>query len=116
MKIKTYESDMLMQLENFMSNEERIVKKVFISPTKRNEDLFYVFYEETGEELNKEKEELSKLENIAIKVEKEEAYALLKNSTQREIYLLQKHSIPSAQGKKVVEIVNMRKILEGERK
>ena len=97
-------------LEDLVSNEKLAIKKVYIVPSEGNH-IAYVFYEEAEEQLNREKEELSKLDKIAIELEKDEGYAKLRNSTQRELYLLQKHDIPSSQAKKTIELLNMRKIL-----
>ena len=98
-------------LEEVLNDEKRITKKVYIIPGE-NTHIAYVFYEEAEDQLNKEKEELTKLDKVAIELEKDKAYKDLKNETQRTIYILQKHNIPSSQAKKTIELVNMRKILQ----
>jgi hypothetical protein len=95
-------------LARLLSDENISVRKIFLSAF---EDVFYIFYEEAEEQLNKEKGEASKLDVVAQKLEKDESYKGLKNETQRTIYLLQKHDIPSSQSKKVIELLNMRKIV-----
>ena len=100
-------------LEDLLSNEKLAIKKVYIVPTE-GDHVAYAFYEEAEEQLNREKEELGKLDRVAIELEKDKAYKDLKNQTQRELYLLQKHNIPSSQAKKVIELLNMRKILQQE--
>ena len=111
MKIEEFNEKQLWMLTQLMSDETMTVKKMFLSPRTDRSDVFYVFYEEAEEQLNKEKEELGKLDVIAQELEKDEAYNALKNQTQRELYLLQEHDIPSSQAKKTIELVNMRAIL-----
>lgn len=112
MKIEIFSYGKKRELAELLSDENISVKKVFLSPTSAGEyDLFYVFYEEAEEQLKREKDELSKLNKIAIDVEKDEGYKLLKNATQRELFLLQEYNIPSAQAKKTIELLNMRKIV-----
>ena len=108
MKIRTFGTDKLSDLAEMLSNEEIVVKKTLISSL----DCFYVFYEDAEEQLAREKKELSKLNEVAQELEKDEDYGKLKNSTQREIFLLQKHSIPSGLAKKTIELVNMKGILQ----
>ena len=109
MKIAIFTGDYM--LGKFLSYETKIVKKIFLSSRPDRADVFYVFYEEAEEQLNKEKEEMGKLDKVAIELEKDKAYKDLKNQTQRELYLLQKYDIPSSQAKKTIELVNMRAIL-----
>ena len=107
MKIRTFGTDKLSDLAEMLSNEEIVVKKTLISPL----DCFYVFYEDAEEQLAREKKELGKLNEVAQELEKDEDYGKLKNSTQRSLYLLSQYSIPSGQATKVIELVNMRKIV-----
>ena len=111
MKIEYFTENHIEQLGEFMSDETKTVKRMFLSSKAGREDMFYVFYEEAEEQLNKEKGEASKLDVIAQKLEKDEAYKALKNQTQRELFLLQEYNIPSAQAKKTIELLNMRKIV-----
>jgi len=111
MNITKFNEDYVKSLGGFLSDENIIVKKIFLSSRPDRADIFYIFYEKVEEQLNKEKEELSKLDKIAIELEKDKAYKDLKTETQRTIYLLQKHDIPSSQAKKTIELVNMRSIL-----
>jgi hypothetical protein len=101
-------------LNAFISNDNIVVKKTAIAPHEATDDKLYVFYEEAEDQLAREKEELSKLNKIAIELEKDEDYGKLKNSTQRELFILQKHNIPSGLAKKTIELVNTRKILQQE--
>ena len=112
MKIEEFNEKQLGMLTQLMSSEEYIVKKMFLSSRPDRADVFYVFYEEAEEQLAREKEERSKLDKVAIELEKDEDYGKLKNSTQRSLYLLSKYSVPSGQATKVIELVNMRKILQ----
>ena len=111
MIIEEFSETQLGMLTQLMNDETMIVKKMFLSSRTDRADVFYVFYEEAEEQLNKEKEEVGKLDVAAQKLEKDEAYNALKNQTQRELFLLQEYSIPSAQAKKTIELLNMRKIL-----
>ena len=105
------------ELEELLNNDSISVKKTIFVPGMFSprgtweQDTFYVLYEEAEDQLAKEKEELSKLEKIAPKLEGDADYAKLKNSTQRSLYLLSQYSIPSGQATKVIELVNMRKIV-----
>jgi hypothetical protein len=101
-------------LKKVLSDNNRVIKKMLLAPHETIGDYMYIFYEKLEEQLVKEKEELNKLNKIAIELEKDEDYGKLKNSTQREIFILQKHSMPSGLAKKTIELVNMRKILQKE--
>jgi len=107
MKIRTFGTDKLSDLAEMLSSEKIVVKKTLISPL----DYFYVFYEDAEEQLLKEKKELSKLEDVAQELETDEVYGKLKNSTQRTLYILAEYRVPSGQATKVIELVNMRKIV-----
>ena len=111
MIIEEFNEKQLWILEEMMSDETRTVKKIFLSSRTDRADVFYVFHEEAEEQLKKEKEELGKLDEIAQELEKDEVYNALKNQTQRELFLLQEYNIPSSQSKKVIELLNMRKIV-----
>jgi len=110
MKLKKFTS--LPFVNEFIANKDNIIKKVLIAPHDETEDAVYILYETADEALSKEKEELSELDKIAQEVEKDEGYQKLRNSTQREIYLLSKYDIPSTIAKRIIELVNMRKILQ----
>lgn len=107
MKIRTFGTDKLSDLAEMLSSEKIVVKKTLLSPM----DYFYVFYEDAEEQVAREKKELGKLNEVAQKLEENEDYGKLKNSTQRSLYLLSKYSVPSGQATKVIELVNMRKIV-----
>ena len=111
MKIKIFGS--IEELKEALSDEEIIIKRLLLSPSGDSsvDDCFYLLYEDADDQLAKEKEELSKLNKIAPKLEGDADYAKLKNSTQRSLYLLSQYSIPSGQATKVIELVNMRKIV-----
>ena len=111
MKIKSFGN--LHMANEFLSDPNIAIKKVLIAPHDETEDSIYVLYEDTDEALTKEKEELSELDRVAQELERDEDYQLLRNTTQREIYLLTKYNIPSTTAKRVIELVNMRKILQG---
>ena len=96
----------------FLSDPNIAVKKVLIAPHDETEDAVYILYETADEALSKEKEELNELDRVAQELERDEDYQMLRNTTQREIYLLVKHNIPSARAKRLIELVNMRKILQ----
>ena len=98
-------------LEDLLSDENIVTKKMYIVPAEMDDHIAYIFYEEAEEQLAQEKDDLSKLEKVAQKLEKDEDYGKLKNSTQRSLYLLSQYSIPSGQATKVIELVNMRKIV-----
>jgi len=111
MKIKSFGN--LHMANEFLNDPNIVIKKVLIAPHNETEDAIYVLYEDTDEALTKEKEELSELDRVAQELERDEDYQLLRNTTQREIYLLTKYNIPSTTAKRVIELVNMRKILQG---
>ena len=108
MKIRTFGTDKLSDLAEILSDDEIVVKKTLISPL----DCFYVFYEDVKDQLAREKEELSKLDKVAQKLEKDEDYGKLKNNIQRSLYLLSKHNLPSGEATKAIELMNLRKLLE----
>ena len=110
MKLKKFTS--LPFVNEFIANEDNIIKKVFIVPHDETEDAVYILYETADEALSKEKEELSELDRVAQELERDEDYQMLRNTTQREIYLLTKYNIPSTIAKRIIELVNMRKILQ----
>ena len=97
----------------FLNDPEKVIKKVTVVPHDETEDAVYVLYEDTDEALTKEKEELNELDRVAQELERDEDYQLLRNTTQRELYLLTKYNIPSSTAKRVIELVNMRRILQG---
>jgi hypothetical protein len=115
MKIITFldKEEDLEALARFLSDERIVVERIY--PLVRGQDAtFYVFYENAEEQVKREKEELNKLDRIAIELEKDRDYEKLKNATQRELYLLSKFDLPNAHAKRVIELLNMRKILAGE--
>ena len=102
------------KFEQILADDDVTVKSIQFRPISHEEGILcptLVIYEEAKEQLAQEKEELSKLEEVAQKLEKDEDYGKLKNSTQRSLYLLSNYSIPSGQATKVIELVNMRKIV-----
>ncbi len=111
MKIKKFTS--LLFANEFLNDPEKVIKKVTVVPHNETEDAVYILYEDTDEALMKEKEELSELDRVAQELERDEDYQLLRNTTQRELYLLTKYNIPSSIAKRVIELVNMRRILQG---
>jgi len=96
----------------FLSDPEKVIKKVLIAPHDETEDAVYILYETADEALSKEKEELNELDKIAQELERDEDYQMLRNTTQRELYLLTKYNVPSTTAKRIIELVNMRKILQ----
>ena len=110
MKLKKFTS--LPFVNEFLSDPDKVIKKLTIVPHDKTEDSIYILYETTDEALAKEKEELSMLDKIAQELERDKDYWKLRNTTQREIYLLTKYDIPSTTAKRVIELVNMRKILQ----
>ncbi|RLF46637.1 MAG: hypothetical protein DRN29_04875 [Thermoplasmata archaeon] len=111
MKLKKFTS--LLFANEFLNDPEKVIKKVTVVPHDETEDAVYVLYEDTDEALTKEKEELNELDRVAQELERDEDYQLLRNTTQRELYLLTKYNIPSSTAKRVIELVNMRRILQG---
>jgi len=103
----------LLFANEFLNDPEKVIKKVTVVPHDETEDAVYVLYEDTDEALTKEKEELNELDRVAQELERDEDYQLLRNTTQRELYLLTKYNIPSSTAKRVIELVNMRRILQG---
>ena len=101
-------------VNEFLSDPDKVIKKITVIPHDEK-DSIYVLYEDIDEALTQEKEELNELDKIAQELERDEDYQMLRNTTQREIYLLVKHNIPSARAKRLIELVNMRKILQEER-
>jgi len=110
MKIKSFGN--LHLANEFLSDPNIVVKKVLIAPHDETEDAIYILYEDGDEALAKEKEELNELDRVAQELERDEDYQLLRNTTQRELYLLTKYNIPSTTAKRVIELVNMRRILQ----
>jgi len=96
----------------FLSDPNIAVKKVLIAPHDETEDAVYILYETADEALSKEKEELNELDRVAQELERDEDYQMLRNTTQRELYLLTKYNITSTMAKRVIELVNMRRILQ----
>ena len=96
----------------FLSDPNIVVKKVLIAPHDETEDAVYILYETADEALSKEKEELNELDRVAQELERDEDYQMLRNTTQRELYLLTKYNITSTMAKRVIELVNMRRILQ----
>jgi len=116
MKVKRFffGSYSVRDIERFLDDPTITIKKITIAPHDSCDDALYVFYEETSEQLAAEKEELQELDRIAQQLEEDEDYAKLKNATQRELYLLTKYDVPSSRAKKLIELVNLRKILQAE--
>jgi len=98
-------------VNEFLSDPDKVIKKITVIPHDEK-DSIYVLYEDTDEALTKEKEELNELDRVAQELERDEDYQLLRNTTQRELYLLTKYNIPSTTAKRVIELVNMRRILQ----
>ena len=110
MKIKSFGN--LHLANEFLSDPNIVVKKVLIAPHDETEDAVYILYETADEALSKEKEELNELDRVAQELERDEDYQMLRNTTQRELYLLTKYNVPSTTAKRIIELVNMRKILQ----
>ncbi len=110
MKLKKFTS--LPFVNEFLSDSNIVVKKVLIAPHDETEDAVYILYETADEALTKEKEELNELDRVAQELERDEDYQMLRNTTQRELYLLTKYNVPSTTAKRIIELVNMRKILQ----
>ena len=110
MKLKAFGN--LHLANEFLTGEDKAIKKVFIVPHDKVEDSIYVLYEDIDEALTKEKEELNELDRVAQELERDEDYQMLRNTTQRELYLLTKYNVPSTTAKRIIELVNMRKILQ----
>jgi len=96
----------------FLSDPDKVIKKVTVVPHDETEDAVYILYETADEALSKEKEELKELDRVAQELERDEDYQMLRNTTQRELYLLTKYNVPSTTAKRIIELVNMRKILQ----
>jgi len=110
MKLKKFTN--LLFVNEFLTNSNIAVKKVLIAPHNETEDAVYILYETADEALSKEKEELNELDRVAQELERDEDYQTLRNTTQRELYLLTKYNVPSTTAKRIIELVNMRKILQ----
>lgn|GEM_PF-2324515 len=111
MKIKRFERiDSVNAFLKREENKEVVVKRISIVP--HNPDIFYVFYEECENLLKTELDELDEIRKIAKEVEKDEEYKKLRNSTQRKIYLLAKYGITNSIAERVIECINMVKILK----
>jgi len=110
MKLKAFGN--LHMANEFLTGEDKAIKKVFIVPHDKAEDSIYVLYEDRDEALTKEKEELSELDRVAQELERDEDYQMLRNTTQRELYLLTKYNVPSTTARRIIELVNMRRILQ----
>ena len=117
MKLKRFymTTDSLPEIENFLSSPGIIIKKLHIAAHDNSSDVLSVFFEEASEQLATEKEELQNLDQIAQQLEEDADYAKLKNATQRELFLLSKYDIPSTRAKQLIELVNLRKILQADR-
>jgi len=111
MKLKKFTS--LLFVNEFLNDPEKVIKKVTVVPHNETEDAVYILYEDTDEALMKEKGELNELDRVAQELERDEDYQMLRNTTQRELYLLTKYNITSTMAKRVIELVNMRRILQG---
>jgi len=118
MKKTTYEDEhnSLDAMASFLSRDDVIIKKIFLAPgTKEVRTKFFVFYEETAQQLLNEKVEIEYLELIANKVEKDPVYAKLKNQKQRTIYLLETYALPKEHADTAIEIVKIHKIVDESR-
>jgi len=114
MKVKRFffGSYSVTDIERFLDDPTIAIKKITIAPHDANDDALYIFYEEVNEQLAAEKEELQELDRIAQQLEEDEDYAKLKNATQRELFLLTKYDVPSSRAKRLIELVNLRRILQ----
>jgi len=113
MKIRRFER--IDSVNAFLKRErekEIIVKRISIAP--HNPDIFYVFYEDRENLLKAELEELKEVKRIVDIIEKDEKYKMLKNLTQRKIYLLEKHNITSGMAIKAIDYINMRRLFGDE--
>ena len=109
MKIKRFER--IDSVNAFLRREEDkeiIVKRISIVP--HNPDIFYVFYEDRENLLKAELEELKEVKRIVDTIEKDEKYKMLKNLTQRKIYLLEQYNITSGMAIKAIDYINMRRL------
>jgi len=117
MKKTTYEDEhnSLEAMAGFLSRDDVITKKIFIAPgTREVRTKFFIFYEEVAQQLLNEKIEIEYLEVIANKVEKDPAYAKLKNQKQRVIYLLEKYAQPKEHADTIIEIIKIHEIIIAE--
>ena len=109
MKIKRFER--IDSVNAFLKCEEEreiVIKRISIIP--HNPDIFYVFYEDYENLLKAELEELKEVKRIVDTIEKDEKYKMLKNLTQRKIYLLEQYNITSGMAIKAIDYMNMRKL------
>lgn len=64
-----------------------------------------ILFEITGETLEAEREEIRRLALIALTVKADPEYKTLKNSRQREIHLLVRHSLTKSESETVIELL-----------
>ncbi len=109
MKIRRFERiDSVNAFLKREENKEIVIKRISIMP--HNPDIFYVFYEDYESLLKKELDELKEIKRIVDIIEKDKQYKMLKNLTQRKLYLLEKYGITSGMAIKAIDYINMRRL------
>ena len=97
-------------LKRLLRNPRVSINRIAVSAHEKREDTVYVFFDNVEEVVAKEKETVTRLKEVAKEVAKDEIYAKLSNSKQRELYLLDRYGISKREGVDVIELVKISEV------
>lgn len=100
-------------LKRLLRNDRVNIGRIAVSAHEKKEDMVYVFFdnvEKVEEVVAKEKEIVARLKKKAAEVAKDEVYAKLSNSKQRELYLLDRYGLSKREGVDVIELVKIAEV------
>jgi uncharacterized membrane protein YvbJ len=97
-------------LKRLLRNDRIRITRITVAPHEKKEDMVYIFFDNVEEVVAKEKETVARLKEKAEEVAKDEVYAELSNSKQRELYLLDRYGLSKREGVDVIELVKLAEV------
>ena len=115
MRMRKYsmEGQRVAQLKRLLRNDKIQVKRIVVAAHEKKADSVYIFFENPIEGIAKEKATLKRLKAEAESVAKDEIYAKLVNSKQRELFLLDHYGLSKKDSADVMELIRMVKMEKG---
>jgi len=99
-------------LKRLLRREDIRVHRITVAAHDKREDSVYVFFESTAKDTEKDTVALAGLKAKAEEVSKDEVYAKLSNTKQRELYLLDRYGISKRDGVDVIELVKIAELVK----
>lgn len=98
-------------LKRLLRREDIRVHRITVAAHDKREDSVYVFFESTAKDTEKDTVALAGLKAKAEEVSKDEVYAKLSNTKQRELYLLDRYGISKRDGVDVIELIKIAEVV-----